>query len=187
MHAPCCTEHHLQPPAHNDGFKSGHGELQSKKPRSPALWYLRRYAEMLLAEQPDPSDIVALTRHQIERLLGDGKAELQTVAGELQISLRTLRSKLAKATVNFSGLLDEVRAHRARYYLKETEMQITEVAFLLGFSELSSFTRATSRWLGMSPRANRRLQQELDTLPAGANRSDATSWVTSSTGSKGSK
>lgn len=143
---------------------------------------LQRHAEMLLAEQPNPSDIVALTRNQIERLLSDGKAELQTVAAQLQISPRTLRAKLARANVNFSGLLDEVRAHRARYYLKETEMQVTEVAFLLGFSELSAFTRAGSRWLGMSPRAYRRAQRKLDKAPVepAANNSNAGNFSTNS-------
>lgn len=120
---------------------------------------LRRHAEMLLLAQPDRKDIVALTRHQIECLLADGNAKLEKVAKELKMSPRTLRARLSKKNKTFTSLLDEVRERKARYYLRATDMQITEVAFLLGFSELSAFTHAATHWLGMSPRAYRAAQR----------------------------
>ena len=116
---------------------------------------LKKHAETLLLQQPDPNDIVALTRHQIELLLHGGKAELDSVAAALRLSVRSLRARLAKSGTTFTSLLDDVRKQKAQYYLQETDMQITEAAYLLGFSDLSAFTHAAVRWFGRSPSAYR--------------------------------
>ncbi|WP_156508573.1 AraC family transcriptional regulator, partial [Oleiphilus sp. HI0132] len=63
----------------------------------------------------------------------------------------TLYRKLKKEQVSFQSLVEEVRQREAERYLKENKVSISEVAFLLGFSELSAFSRAFKRWTGESP------------------------------------
>lgn len=119
---------------------------------------LKTHADELLARQPDINDITDLTRHCIERFLdkNDGGLELDEVAAELKMSARSLRSRLSEEGVTFTGLLDKVRENKARQLLVETDLPMTQVAYLLGFSELSAFSRAASRWFDSSPRAYRK-------------------------------
>jgi hypothetical protein len=65
---------------------------------------------------------------------------------------RTLQRKLAGAGASFSEVSDGVRSELAKEYLSDRDVRISEVAFLLGFSEQSSFNRAFRRWTGQPPR-----------------------------------
>ena len=56
----------------------------------------------------------------------------------------------------FSRLPDVLRKAMAAHYIQETELPMTEIAFLLGFSELSAFSRAGRHWFGRAPRALRK-------------------------------
>ena len=64
---------------------------------------------------------------------------------------RTLHRRLAEHGTSFRQLLDSVRLDLARAYLGETELPVTEIGFLIGFADLSSFSRAFKRWTGPSP------------------------------------
>jgi AraC-like DNA-binding protein len=74
------------------------------------------------------------------------------VARSLHLSTRTLQRKLAEAGASFSEVSDAVRSELAKVYLSDRDVRISEVAFLLGFSEQSSFNRAFRRWTGQPPR-----------------------------------
>ena len=67
------------------------------------------------------------------------------------MSTRTLSRKLRKEGVAFSTILDETRAPLAKSYLAERDLPVTEIAWLLGYREVSSFTHAFKRWSGMTP------------------------------------
>lgn len=71
------------------------------------------------------------------------------VASNLNLSDRSLRRKLARQGVNFTGLLGEQRARLARSYL--LEMPVRDVAELLGYHDSSTFRRAFRRWTNMTP------------------------------------
>ena len=73
------------------------------------------------------------------------------VAGALHMSTRTLQRRLGAANMSFTQVCEEVRAELAKEYLGDSSVQIYEVAFLLGFSEQSSFHRAFRRWTGHPP------------------------------------
>jgi len=73
------------------------------------------------------------------------------VAGALNVSVRTLQRRLVDAGTSFRELSDAVRSQLAEGYLGDPKVSITEVTFLLGFSEESAFSRAFHRWTGESP------------------------------------
>jgi AraC-like DNA-binding protein len=54
--------------------------------------------------------------------------------------------------VSFSDILDQLRLALAQRYLSERELPISEISWLLGYSEVSSFTHAFKRWTGKTPR-----------------------------------
>jgi AraC-like DNA-binding protein len=62
--------------------------------------------------------------------------------------------KLAEG-LTLSGILDQYRANLAKAYLKHGDLTISEIAWLLGYKEMSSFTHAYKRWTGMTPRQMR--------------------------------
>jgi AraC-like DNA-binding protein len=73
------------------------------------------------------------------------------VAKSLGMSPRTLQRRLEELGTSYQGLLDDVRHQSARRLLANTDLGAGEVAFLLGFEELNSFTRAFHAWEGTTP------------------------------------
>jgi len=103
----------------------------------------------------DRSDVIARVRAEIIERLPSGACGRETVAAALAMSPATLQLKLGQRGTGFNELLNEIRHELACSYLKQPGMPITEIAFLLGFTEISNFTRAFKRWAGMSPSAYR--------------------------------
>jgi AraC-like DNA-binding protein len=83
--------------------------------------------------------------------LKDGDASLDTVSRKLGMSRRTLQRHLEGANTSYRQLVEDVRKSLAERYLTEANLQISEVAYLLGYSELSAFSRAVKVWFGVSP------------------------------------
>lgn len=95
-------------------------------------------------------------RRQIaERLAQDG-ARMAEVAQALGLSPRTLQRRLAALGTPFQALLDGVRRELAQRYVADPALSLTEIAFLLGYAEQSSFTHAFKAWFGQPPQAVRR-------------------------------
>ncbi len=117
---------------------------------------LRRYAEEALARRLRGR---ASVRSQVERilpqLLPHGATRASQVARHLGMSSRTLSRKLSDEGVTFAEILDELRAALAKRYLSERELPISEIAWLLGYREVSSMTHAFKRWTGVTPRQHR--------------------------------
>ncbi|MEQ1714994.1 MAG: AraC family transcriptional regulator [Hyphomicrobium sp.] len=116
---------------------------------------IRDLGDRMLAERKAAADIVQRTRKAIVDQLDDGDATLDEVAAAMEMSPRTLQTQLANAQTNFETVLHETRQNLAEIYLRDTDLPLTEIAFLLGFSELSAFTRAANRWFGVPPRLHR--------------------------------
>ncbi|MBP0000865.1 MAG: AraC family transcriptional regulator [Cyanobacteria bacterium SID2] len=109
-----------------------------------------RQAEMLLSkyERDNLSDRV---RQKIaERLKGETPA-LSEIATQLHLSSRSLQLKLQEEGTSYQMLLDEVRRDAAISYLQNSQLSKTEIAYLLGFSEVSVFSRTFKRWTGQAP------------------------------------
>jgi AraC-like DNA-binding protein len=71
------------------------------------------------------------------------------------MSSRTLNRKLSALGTNYSQLLETVRHELAEQYVADPSLSLSEISFLLGFSEQSAFSRAFKRWNGRSPSAFR--------------------------------
>ncbi len=99
----------------------------------------------------DKKDVVARARVAIIDHLPDGEPSRREVASELAMSERTLARRLSDRDYTFSALVDEVRGQLAKEYLRQSRFSVTDVAFLLGFSDQSNFARAFKRWTDESP------------------------------------
>ena len=124
---------------------------------------LRRYADEALAARPKEH---ASVRSNVERivpqLLPHGKASASEVARQLGISSRTLSRKLSDEGVTFAQILDQLRTALANRYLSDRELPVSEIAWLLGYREVSSLTHAFRRWTGMTPRQFRSSERHRD-------------------------
>lgn len=100
------------------------------------------------AAAPQFSDRV---RDVLDERLRDGEPTAAAAAARLRMSVRTLNRTLARERTTYRALLDQLRHERAISYLRDPRHSIGEVAFLLGFSELSAFSRAFKRWTGQTP------------------------------------
>jgi len=89
-------------------------------------------------------------------LLPSGHISVKRVARRLNMSKRSLQRKLHEEGMTFSELVDEVRRELAEGYIRDPGINLMEVAFILGFSVYSSFSRAYKRWTGISPAEGRR-------------------------------
>jgi AraC-like DNA-binding protein len=114
---------------------------------------LRRYAEEALASRPEVrASIHSRVERIIPQLLPHGRAEVSEVARQLGMSSRTLSRKLLDEGVTYAEILDKLRSALAKRYLSDRELPVTEIAWLLGYREVSSFTHAFKRRTGMTPR-----------------------------------
>ncbi|MEH1868994.1 MAG: AraC family transcriptional regulator [Nostoc sp.] len=95
------------------------------------------------------------TRQVVQALTQQLKGELpsqEVFARSLAISVRQLQRELQAEGTSYQQLLDETRKQLALRHLKNPDSSISDVAFLLGFSEPSAFHRAFKRWTGQTPR-----------------------------------
>jgi AraC-like DNA-binding protein len=113
---------------------------------------LRRYAEEALTLRARHSGIRSEVEHLLPELLPHGRANVPEVARRLGVSPRTLSRKLQDEGVAFSDILDDMRAALARRYLADRELPVSEIAWLVGYQEVSSLTHAFKRWSGTTPR-----------------------------------
>lgn len=96
-------------------------------------------------------DVVGQVQAKIIETLPGGESSQEAVAAALNLSLRSLQRKLQLAGTSYSEEYDKVRMHLAKKYLNQSHRSIVDVSFMLGFKNLSSFSRAFKRWTGMSP------------------------------------
>ena len=101
------------------------------------------------------SPLKVKVENAIAVLLPHGEMHFDAVAAELGMSGRTLARRLASEGHSFTKILEGLRCALARRYLAESEMSISEIAWLLGYSEAANFTHAFHRWTGTNPRTER--------------------------------
>ncbi|MGD9077874.1 MAG: AraC family transcriptional regulator [Desulfobacterales bacterium] len=119
--------------------------------------YIIRY----LAEL-DKHNIVQRVKGAIVDMLPSGGVCDEKVAQRLNMSTRSLQRKLQDVRTTFSTLLNEVRQEIAEHYIHDPTVSLTEISFILGYSEYSSFWRAYKRWTKTSPSAIRKLELNIE-------------------------
>ena len=93
--------------------------------------------------------------NEIVPLLPHRKVAAADIAQRLALSRRTLSRRLAQENLTFAELMDELRLDLAKRYLADRSLSISQIAWLLGYREIGSFSHAFKRWTGRSPRAAR--------------------------------
>jgi AraC-like DNA-binding protein len=116
------------------------------------LGVLDEHAEASLAQRPAAPDFVSQVRRSIREGMASKAPSLETVATDLRMSARTIQRRLTSEGTSFQRLLESVREELARVHVADPSMPLGEIAFLLGYTELSAFLRAFKRWTGKTPR-----------------------------------
>jgi AraC-like DNA-binding protein len=125
-----------------------------KKPLSDANLELAEEYDQILARQVANlagATVTEKVRALLFEIMADGPAESK-VAKRLCMSTSLLKLSLARESTTYRAILEEVRETLARRYLREKSYSIKETAFLLGYADASTFTRAFKSWTGETPR-----------------------------------
>ncbi|WP_044875340.1 AraC family transcriptional regulator [Pseudomonas sp. LFM046] len=109
----------------------------------------RRHLDELarLTTQELPAYVQSLLRQRLPK----GQVTIEQVAGYLQLSPRTLQRYLRAEGTHYQELLDQTRQAMATRYIRDSSIRLTQLAELLGYADLSTFSRAFTRWNGISP------------------------------------
>ncbi len=123
---------------------------------SRLLRILEGFLEEELSRRRADPDLVQRVRRQVLDALGTGVPGIAEVAAAAGMSIRTLQRRLGEQGLTYNKLVDDLRHELALQYLEAREVSISEIAFLLGYSEASAFDRAFRRRSGVSPLEFRR-------------------------------
>jgi len=111
---------------------------------------MRHVGELIDALPADAS-----LKRQVQRVLANelrgGNPMLDNVATQLKMHPKTVRRRLKLEGTTHSELLEALRRELAERYLRVPELNVTEVAFLLGYSDASAFNKAFRRWFDVAP------------------------------------
>jgi AraC-like DNA-binding protein len=135
-----------------------------------ALPFVTRNAELLemLAPQFEldlkqhtsgDDSFLEMVRAAIQQRLTGHRPTTDAVARGLHMSSRTLQRRLQESGSSFQRVLDEARHQMARYYLRNSVLELNEAAYLLGYEDASSFARAFRGWEGVPPGSWREAHQ----------------------------
>ena len=111
-------------------------------------------AERYLASL-DPARVATEVRELLVEMMPSGTVRQEDIADRMNRSLSTLQRQLTSEGINFQQLRDDTRRRLAEDYIRSNELSLSQIAYLLGFSDQSNFSRAFKRWTGMSPREYR--------------------------------
>jgi AraC-like DNA-binding protein len=115
------------------------------------LHVLESACRRIIGPSPKKRELVHEVRELIVERLPKGTANIEAIAGELNMSSKTLERRLAAHDQGFTGLRDEVRCNTAKHFLAETDMRLSQVAYMAGYTEPAALVRAFRRWTGKTP------------------------------------
>jgi len=110
-----------------------------------------RIAEQYIASL-DPQRVASDVRRLLISLLPSGQVDQDRVAQRMHRSASTLHRQLAAENTSYREILDSTRRGLAEDYLRDARFSLAEIAYLLGFSDQSNFSRAFRRWTNRTPR-----------------------------------
>jgi AraC-like DNA-binding protein len=112
-------------------------------------------ADALLADLRSSGTLRARVEGAVMQSLHCGETGMEAVARQLGLSPSTLYRQLEAEGVRYETVIDELRKTMALQFLDAGKTSVSEIAYLLGFSEASAFSRAFRRWTGQSPKEYR--------------------------------
>jgi AraC-like DNA-binding protein len=117
------------------------------------LQILKNACDGVLAKRAKSSGTLrAIVENEIVQLLPHGKAQVEKVASNLGMSNRTLARRLSEEGTSYAAILDELRRDLSTRYLKDPALSLNQIAWLLGYSMVTSLNHAFRRWTGNSPK-----------------------------------
>ena len=128
--------------------------VESADPQLHAV--IRRHADALLAGLPDVPNVTARVRELLAKELLGGNPSADHIARQIPMGVRTLGRRLEQEGTSFKELLDDLRRRLALGYVAGSELALSEIALLLGFSQVAAFHRAFKRWTSQTPLEYRR-------------------------------
>ena len=114
---------------------------------------LSDHADALLKSLADSKSTTGRVESLLMPVLHSGRTGMDLIAGRMGLSRQTLFRKLKAEGVTFETVLDHLRRRLALHYLSGNKVSVNETAYLVGFSDRATFSRAYKRWTGTSPRA----------------------------------
>jgi AraC-like DNA-binding protein len=137
-------------------FAAGIGNLPTVGPDPYLNKLLVAYCEEALSRKPAArGPFRTIVENAMVPLLPHGKARSNEIARRLGIGQRTFARRLSLEGLTFSEVLASLRSDLAERYLADEGLSISEIAWLLGYQEVSAFTHAFKRWTGKTPRSTR--------------------------------
>jgi AraC-like DNA-binding protein len=137
---------------------------------------MRDLAERLRSEHSTTQSVIAKTQRALLSRLDQGLVSLEDIAGELKIAPGRLQADLAAAGTNYDAILNAIRMELATGYLRDTDLSMTDISLVLGYSELSAFYPRSSALVRRGPnRAPRNPSESLMYRASGAFLVQATS------------
>ncbi len=94
--------------------------------------------------------------------LCNGVPSIETIASHLHMARRSLQRRLSELEQTYKGVVEDTRKAMACRYLEFSDYPLVEIAFLLGYSELSAFIRAFRRWTGDTPQQYRQKSSRIE-------------------------
>jgi AraC-like DNA-binding protein len=143
-------------PARLDALLVGHESEIARAGDLAAEGYIREMNARPLATE---------LQRLLVRLLPSGEATLEELARRMNRGVSTLQRQLQEEGIGYREVLEATRRALAEGYLADERLSLGEIAYLLGFADQSSFTRAFHRWAGMSPRRFRERRGPAGGLP----------------------
>ena len=124
---------------------------QAKDSTASMYRHLGEQVERYLKSLSSEDNLVTQLKRRLADLMTQGEANADAACRALKLSRRTLQRRLKAEKTSFQKVLQEVRADLAIRYLKDERLKALEVAMLLGYSSISSFTTAFKSWYDMPP------------------------------------
>lgn len=115
------------------------------------LKILTRHADEILERRPGTNNLSHSVRTAIASRLQAGETSIGDVSRELGMSSRTLARRLHEHGLSYRDLLNQLRHDLALRYLTDGNHTHAQIAYLLGFTDVSAFSHAFKRWTGLSP------------------------------------
>lgn len=113
--------------------------------------FLTTHLESEFKSLEEDSSLANTLVHRLTPTLSNGLPQAGAVAREMGMSERTLYRRLAEEGLTFRDVVGRAQSALAQELLRESNASIAEIAFLTGFSEQSTFSRAFKRWVGQAP------------------------------------
>jgi len=121
---------------------------------------LLKTMDQFIDRENSPDTFLQSVQMAVAQSLPTGRCCIDTVAESLHMSGRTLQRALDKRNTTFQKELQSTRSKLSKKYLKDNQITITQLAFLVGYMDQSSFSTGFKSWFGMTPSEYRKMHSE---------------------------